>query len=263
MAGLKSDIEARLTSSLGKPLILRECTGSTMLDARELALSGSPAGTVVVAEEQTAGRGRLDRRFVSPRGGLYLTVVLDPPGDPADAWRCGFAAALAARGAVLRVSGPELTFDWPNDLVLGERKVGGILLELVQLSVGPPASFSLLLGLGLNLGPDPRALDPGAAGPAGPIPGLPPGDHRAAIAAHFLADLEALVPRCGSAALWPGVLESVRAISRATRGFPVAVRDSDGRVVEGLGVGLREDGAILIRTAAGDVTAVRYGERVS
>ncbi len=263
MSHLQQEIEARLqTRRLGRPLVVLERTTSTMAAAREQLRSGAGPGAAVVAEEQTAGRGRLDRPFVSPPGGLYLTVILEPPPDPADGWRCGFAAALAARRAVFAARGPELTFDWPNDLVIGDRKVGGILLELLDLSAGDRRAFVLLLGLGLNLGPDPHAVDPAAAGPAGPVSALPPGDHRAIVAAAFLGALEELAPRCGEEPGWLAVLESVRAISRAARGYPVAVRDADGNLVTGSGVGIQADGALRIRTPEGREVVVRYGERV-
>lgn len=245
------------TRVYGRPLFFTETTGSTNADAHDLVRRGTPPGTLVVAARQTAGRGRLGRTFVSPPGGLYLSLVLEPPGDPATAWRCGFAAALAAREAIVAAGGPGVEFDWPNDLVLGDRKVGGLLMELV--TTPKPV---LILGIGLNLGPDPRASDAAAAGPAGPIPAFGGRDVRVAVAAELLARLEDHVPRCGDDAGWRGVLDGVRAVSRAARGARVAVRDVQGMLYEGRGAGLRDDGAIVIEQDDGATVVVRYGDRV-
>ena len=250
------------TGALGRTLVIREHTGSTMEDARVFARMGAPHGTTVIALEQRAGRGRLGRPFVSPPGGLYLTVLLAPPSDPAEAWRCGFAAALAARDAVRSVGGPEIEFDWPNDLVQDASKVGGILMELLASGKEGDGASILLLGIGLNLGPDPAALDPAAAGPAGPLAGLPAGDHRATVAAHFLNRLEELHARCASDTGWREILAEMRPFSRALNGGRIAIRTADGRLVEGRGADLREDGAILLETDDGTIVPVRYGERV-
>ena len=250
------------TSVIGRRLVVRERTGSTMEDARGIARGGASHGTVVLAFEQTAGRGRLGRTFVSPAGGLYMTLVLDPPGAPADAWRCGFAAAIAAREAIVDVGGPPVLFDWPNDLVLGDRKLGGFLMDLLQPADRGAPSAVLLLGIGINLGPDPAAVDAAAAGPAGPVPGLPPGDHRAAVAAGVLNRFEPLYARLAAPEGWTQVLDEVRRFARAAAGSRVSVRAADGRLVEGQGAGIREDGAILVRTDDGTVVTIRYGERI-
>ncbi len=262
-AALGAAITAALrTQRLGHPLTVRTRTGSTMDEARALVRSGAGHGAAVVAEEQTAGRGRLGRPFVSPHGGLYLTVILDPPGVPGEAWRCGFAAALAARDALCAAGAADVEFDWPNDLVVESHKVGGILMELLAPETAGAAGPLLLLGVGLNVGGDPAACAPDAAGPAGPVRGLRGPDPRATVAAEFLGALEPLLPLCGTDAGWGEVLQGVRDVSRAARGARVSVRAADGRLVEGRGAGLREDGAIEVRQDDGTLVVVRYGERI-
>jgi BirA family biotin operon repressor/biotin-[acetyl-CoA-carboxylase] ligase len=249
---------------LGRPLVVLESCASTMDEARARLGAGAGPGLVVLALEQTAGRGRLGRAFVSPRGGLYLTAALAPPPDPAVAWRLGFAAALAARDAVAAVGGPALGFEWPNDLVLAGRKVGGILAEYLGRG-GPAGEPIVLVGIGLNVGPDPRALDPGRAGPAGPIPLRGPARVLPAVAAALLDALRGWAGAVGDEAGWAGALESVRSASAASCGAPVRVQEPDGRVIEGVGEGIRDDGALLVRiaeSAGGRVVAVRYGERL-
>ena len=249
---------------LGRPLVVLDSCSSTMDEARARLAAGAGPGLVVMALEQTAGRGRQGRTFVSPRGGLYLTAALRPPADPAIAWRLGFAAALAARDAVAAAGGPALGFEWPNDLVLAGRKVGGILAEFLGRA-GPRGEPIVLAGIGLNVGPDPRVLDAGRAGLAGPIPFAEPERALPAVAAALLDALRGWSEAVGDEAGWTDALESVRATSAAPHGAPVRIREPDGRVIEGAGEGIRDDGALLVRLADGAngrVVAVRYGERL-
>ncbi len=232
---------------------------STMNIARRLHEEGEPEGSLVLALSQSRGQGRRGRDFVSPPGGLYWTLLVKPPSDLSTAWRYGFATALAVREAVLTSGGPELLFDWPNDLVLGSRKVGGILLDL---RLPPSGEAMVLLGLGLNLGPDPREVDPGKAGVAGSIPGLPGPEPRVEVSARTLKELERRLPACRDTNGWRDVLQSVRESSLAGRGLPVSVRSPDGSVVSGVGDGLGEDGALIVRLRDGERRSIRYGERI-
>ena len=129
-------------------LVVRERTGSTNDDAREVAAGGAPDGTVVVAASQTAGRGRLGRTWhSSPGAGLYLSVLFRPD-EPLE--RCGqyaLAAAVAACTACRECSGPVAIIKWPNDVLAGGRKVGGILAEIRTGREG----LELTLGIGVNL----------------------------------------------------------------------------------------------------------------
>ena len=110
-------------------------TDSTNRVAKELARSGAPHGSWVLAKRQTAGRGRLDRSFYSPEGGVYLSVILRPDIPPEDLVLITPMAATAVRNAVHGLTGIELGIKWVNDLYLGDKKVGGILCEVVDDAV--------------------------------------------------------------------------------------------------------------------------------
>ena len=126
---------------------LDSCT-STNDVAREMARGGAPAGTVVTADEQTAGRGTKGRIWVSPRGkGLYVSIVVRPRAPEISL--LPLAAGLAARDAVEIVCGLASALRWPNDLVWEGRKLGGILCESAFLGNLPDYA---ILGTGLNLG---------------------------------------------------------------------------------------------------------------
>jgi BirA family biotin operon repressor/biotin-[acetyl-CoA-carboxylase] ligase len=124
-------------TTLGTPRIHRRSTGSTSVDARALALAGAPHGTLVTALAQHDGRGRQGRRWHAPPGRALLCslVLRDPPP----------LLAILAGVAVAEVVGPEAMLKWPNDVLAGGRKVGGILIE------GRPQEAWAVLGIGVNV----------------------------------------------------------------------------------------------------------------
>ncbi|MBQ3533717.1 MAG: biotin--[Clostridia bacterium] len=140
-------------------VVLLEETDSTNRQAKELARQGAIHGSWVLAGRQTAGRGRLNRRFFSPEGGLYLSVVLRPDIPPEELALMTPMAATAVRTAVERLTGISLNIKWVNDLYLGDKKVCGILCEA--------AGTAVIVGIGLNL--------------KAPEGGFPPGINAAAL----------------------------------------------------------------------------------
>lgn len=121
---------------------------STNTYAKELAAQGAPHGTVVVAEHQTGGRGRLGRSFFSPAGtGLYLSMILRPQHSPQELMHLTCAAAVAACDAVESATGLRPGIKWTNDLVHEGRKLGGILTELGFS--GEELDYAIV-GIGIN-----------------------------------------------------------------------------------------------------------------
>jgi len=132
--------------AVGRALIHeRSTTASTNDDAKQLALAGAAHGDAVLSRVQTAGRGRAGRSFASPEGGLYLSVVLRPRAPPAS-WGLLPLAVGARVAATLRRAGFPVALKWPNDLLVGSQKLGGILVES-SLGERPFA----VVGLGLNV----------------------------------------------------------------------------------------------------------------
>ena len=138
-------------------LDIREQTGSTNADAAAAARAGTPEGLVVVAERQTAGRGRLDRRWESPpRAGLALSVLLRPSVPASRLGWLPLLAGVALVESVRRQAEVEAVLKWPNDLLIEDRKCAGILAEAVpdagpvaaQPAAGQPA---VVVGIGLNV----------------------------------------------------------------------------------------------------------------
>ena len=123
---------------------------STNLYAARLAESGAPHGTIVIADRQTAGKGRMGRSFSSPAGmGVYLSCILRPHCRPNELMHLTCAAAVAAMEAVALSSGIRPGIKWTNDLVIGKRKLGGIL---TSLSIDPNSGLvsSAIIGIGIN-----------------------------------------------------------------------------------------------------------------
>ena len=122
---------------------------STNVEAKALANQGAPEGTVVIAEAQTAGRGRLGRRWTSPAGkGLLFSALLRPALPMSEAHLLTLVAACAAAEAIESLAGAPLSIKWPNDLFIGDRKVGGILLEVA----GEQDEVDwIVVGIGVNV----------------------------------------------------------------------------------------------------------------
>ena len=132
-------------------LVALDSVESTNDEAMRLAEAGAEDGTLVWAREQTRGRGRQGRDFASPRGNLYLSLVLRPECEVATAAQLSFVAALGLGDAIGSVAPAllEVTYKWPNDVLLNGRKVSGILLESRTDAKG--ALAWLILGMGVNV----------------------------------------------------------------------------------------------------------------
>lgn len=123
--------------------------GSTNDEARILAKAGAPHGTVLIADHQTGGHGRMGRSFHSPEGvGIYMTMILRPNCAPADLMHLTCATAVAMCNAVEAATGLRPGIKWTNDLVCGKRKLGGILTALGLTSKGM-VDFCII-GIGIN-----------------------------------------------------------------------------------------------------------------
>lgn len=138
------------TRLLGQRALCYRSLPSTMEIARQVAREGAPEGTLVLTEGQTAGKGRQGRGWVSPPGNIALTIVLRP--TLAELPSLNMVASLAVLRAVARTTGLKPSIKWPNDILLGGRKLCGILVDSEVM--GEEVSFSLL-GIGLNVNLDP------------------------------------------------------------------------------------------------------------
>jgi BirA family biotin operon repressor/biotin-[acetyl-CoA-carboxylase] ligase len=148
-------------SIFGRNIVFHEVLGSTNNLAKELGSAGAPEGTLVLTEEQTAGRGRLERRWVSPRySNLTFSVILRPHMQADQVFALTMVFALAAIDGMEEVCGLNSKIKWPNDVYASGKKLGGILTELSTR--GKLVDYVVLgLGLNVNWNPGPAVSNPG------------------------------------------------------------------------------------------------------
>lgn len=139
--------EGLRTKRLGRSVFFSKVVGSTNEWAKELTAYGAAEGTVAVAETQTCGRGRLGREWVSPKGGLWFSVVLRPELKPAEAVGLVFVSGLAVAEVLRELYGLKAETKWPNDVLVDGRKLCGILTEMN--TTGEKVSY-VIVGVGVN-----------------------------------------------------------------------------------------------------------------
>jgi BirA family transcriptional regulator, biotin operon repressor / biotin---[acetyl-CoA-carboxylase] ligase len=234
-----TELERALAAAgLVAPVQFDEVTGSTNRTAWELAEAGAPEWTLVAAGHQTAGRGRLDRTWEdAPGRALLFSVVLRPTWLPADrAGMLPLAAGLAMTTATREVAGLDVRCKWPNDLLLHDRKVGGILTESRTSSTRIEHA---IVGVGVNLDP-PENVDLAA--------GLGDVDASALLVAFLRSFTSAYASNA------PAFIRSIAAAYPrrcSTIGRAVEATTTDGRRVRGRAVGVDDAGSLVLQTAAG------------
>jgi len=258
----KNDITPGLkTKLIGKHIHLFPEIASTNTLAMEMATAGAPEGTVVIAERQTAGKGRLGRKWISPKGNLYLSVILRPHVPMHRAPLVTLMGAVAVASAIRTTCNLKAGIKWPNDILLSGKKVCGLLTEM---SAEQDRIRHLVLGIGVDVNMDPEELPAGIQGLATTLAReAGAAINRTALLQQVLRDLE----------LWyRAFLENHSAIinewgaMNVTVGNRVAVGGA-GEVLEGLAQGIDHEGRLLLRlddgtirtVAAGDVTILKKG----
>jgi BirA family biotin operon repressor/biotin-[acetyl-CoA-carboxylase] ligase len=225
---------------------------STSDRLKELARSGAPEWTAVLAERQTGGRGREGRTWESPPGGLYLSVLLRPSGEGARLIPLAAGVAVAEAVAGFGVTGE---LKWPNDVLVSGRKLGGILTEGSSASAGVEW---VVLGVGLNVTLDPRSLPEGLRESVTSLAAEGAmGADAVAVAASVLAHLGVWYDALREAP--SRVVAAWRARSVAWWGSLVDVR-SGASVLRGRLVAVDEDGALVIELEGGDRRRLVSGE---
>ena len=243
-----ADLERALRlAALVAPARWDEVTGSTNDTALQMAEAGTPEWTLVGANHQTEGKGRLGREWIDdPGGALMVSLVLRPALEPSDAGILTVLAGLAWAEAASAASGRQVRCKWPNDLLLDDRKAGGILSEsALDLDGG---LRHVVIGSGINL-----EAPPGVAEAAGLGPRADPTE----LLGDFLRRFSQGYGTGGDAAA-DMVSNRWRQVS-ASAGRRVRARRLDGQSIEGVAVDIDHGGSLIVETADGLAT-VTSGE---
>lgn len=254
---LAAEIGAGLATGLiGREIVALEEIDSTNIRAWQLGEAGALAGTVVVADAQSSGKGRLGRSWTSPPGvNLYLSVLLRPLLEPRHAPQLTFLSSLAVATAIERCSGLQPQVKWPNDVLLNGRKVAGLLNEM---SAETESIHFVILGIGVNLNMGADQFPPGLRYPATSLAlelGRPVS--RTTFCRILLEELDrfySLYERRGFAPIreaWQGYFHLL--------GQRVAVENQHLRQV-GTVAGLDQDGALLLQTDDGTTERILAGD---
>jgi BirA family transcriptional regulator, biotin operon repressor / biotin---[acetyl-CoA-carboxylase] ligase len=244
--------EAVAGAGIEVPARWLESTGSTNTDVLAMARAGGPEWTVLVADHQAEGRGRLGRAWVAPPGtSLMVSVLLRPSLDPSAAPMLTLAAGLALAEATRSATGLDVGCKWPNDLVVGERKLAGVLAEA---SVEGGRLDHVVIGAGLNLSQRPEDFPPELRNSATSVAvegGTPDG---AAILRSYLVRLRELFGDGGA-----DLADRTRGpyVERCvTLGRPVSATVADGVEIVGTAEGLTEAGELVVADARSGVRHV-------
>lgn len=237
--------------ALGHPIYLYQEIGSTNDAARRLAQAGAPEGLLVVAEAQTAGRGRAGRSWLTPPGtALAFSLVLRPKVEAAQASRLTMLAGVVVCEAIEQAAPVSAELKWPNDVLVGGRKAGGILVEAEM--IGDRLAFAIVgVGLNVNAAPPPEAVHFPATSlrdEAGrPVERLP-------LLRAILTRLEARYPGLASAGLPAAWRSRLKMLGR-----PVVVHGPEGELA-GMAEDVDADGALVLRLDSGERRRILAGD---
>lgn len=238
------------TTFVGRQVVFRETTESTQNLALSLAARPDSHGLVVVAEQQKSGRGRQKRRWLSPKGGVWISVVLKPQIPTARITLLPFVAALAVSDAI-RATGLDARLKWPNDVMISGKKVAGILLDI---SAEADHVNHAVIGIGINANVDAPAISARLEGIK-----VTSMSHELGRAASRLELAKALLENLeryyfemerGASTIMQKWKENSDMLGRK-----VAVTQGN-KTIHGVAADVNDDGSLLLRTGEGDISVV-------
>ncbi len=228
--------------------------GSTNQEAKKAAVAGAGHGTVILAEEQTEGRGRRGRSFFSPKGkGIYMSVILRPQGTAEEAVLTTTAAAVAVSRAISQVLEIETRIKWVNDIFVGDQKVCGILTEAVS-DFQTGTIESLILGIGVNVTTSKKSFPDDIRKTAGSLLPTQSSVSRNRLAAAILDELFKLVDRLDS----EDIMNEYRA-RNFVPGKQITVHCGN-EIYDAKALDIDSKGGLVIQKSDGSIHTLRSGE---
>lgn len=252
---LASEIGPRSPESFGHVVHYFDNIASTNETAKRYALDGVAHGTLIVTETQTGGKGRLGRTWHSPRGGIWISLIVRPEINMSEVPKFTPIATLAASLAIGKATGLRAMVKWPNDILVGGRKVAGILTEMT--AEADRVEF-MVIGMGINVNFGATDLPRELEGKATTLMDeMGAKVDRARLLRAILDEMDQIYIRF-KAGDYPAILGELKAIS-ATLGQTIAVM-SGSKEVTGKALGFNELGGLLIELSDGRIETVHSGE---
>ena len=238
------------TKEIGKRVYYFEEIDSTQNFAQQIALDKKENGTIVIAEKQTAGRGRLDRKWTSPKGGMWFSLIIHPKFDVSTSTLVPIAGAVALSKSIKTTLDVDVSVKWPNDITLDGKKVAGMLVD---------ASFQannidyLILGIGINFDVDLKKIEKrlskspnfyGVNSLRKKNDNTPP----KILLREFLLQFEKILTQLNRGEKTKIVKEWTRKADKI--GKKIIINTSDGKI-SGISQGIDNDGALKLKTSKG------------
>ena len=238
------------TKTVGKRVYYFEEIDSTQNFAEQIALDEKENGTIVVAEKQTAGKGRLDRKWTSPKGGIWFSLIIHPKFDVSTSTLVPIAGAVALAKAIKNTLNIDVSVKWPNDITLNGKKVAGMLVD---------ASFQannidyLILGIGINFDIDAKKIEKRLSKSANfyGVNSLRKKDDSTPpkiLLREFLVQFEKILIQLNKGEKAKIVKEWTKKADKI--GKKISINTSDGKI-SGVAQGIDKDGALKLKTSKG------------
>ena len=238
------------TKTVGKRVYYFEEIDSTQNFAEQIALDEKENGTIVIAEKQTAGKGRLDRKWTSPKGGIWFSLIIHPKFDVSTSTLVPIAGAVALAKAIKNTLNIDVSVKWPNDITLNGKKVAGMLVD---------ASFQannidyLILGIGINFDIDAKKIEKRLSKSANfyGVNSLRKKDDSTPpkiLLREFLVQFEKISIQLNKGEKAKIVKEWTKKADKI--GKKISINTSDGKI-SGVAQGIDNDGALKLKTSKG------------
>ena len=238
------------TKTVGKRVYYFEEIDSTQNFAEQIALDEKENGTIVIAEKQTAGKGRLDRKWTSPKGGIWFSLIIHPKFDVSTSTLVPIAGAVALAKAIKNTLNIDVSVKWPNDITLNGKKVAGMLVD---------ASFQannidyLILGIGINFDIDAKKIEKRLSKSANfyGVNSLRNKDDNTPpkiLLREFLVQFEKILIQLNKGEKKKIVKEWTKKADKI--GKRISINTSDGKI-SGVAEGIDNDGALKLKTSKG------------
>jgi BirA family biotin operon repressor/biotin-[acetyl-CoA-carboxylase] ligase len=229
-----------------------ETVSSTNSEAKEFFLQGETEGFIVAARNQTAGRGRKDRTWLSPVGGLYFSIILQPRLGPENAPLLGFLSACAVARGLTELGVENVSLKWPNDVLIGDSKIAGILSEAVSTN---DENVGIVIGIGVNQNCPVSDMPSGLEWPTTSVfDELGIETSIESLLCFIVNEIDTLLQVVEHESSFSSVLDEWREVS-STLGVKVRIHE-EGKTTDGVAKDIRADGALIVETDDGLVNVL-------